>query len=224
MGVDPRLQKRDRAKNIGKVWFVVVLPNRTTHVLTTPDERRLDSIAQSCGLSLPTFNQRGWFMSSSIDAAASPACIASTSPASRQQKRVDFLTRYCGLSLPTLFKRIGIMAVDGQPLPTRFDAARLRRVSRPELAWHTGNPSLGPVKTPPTIIASGPADGQAAAIPMRVGKGFGGPISLRTRHRPSSRPDLPMRLHRRGSTTGNGWWSPSRQAGRSLSTHPGDNA
>jgi hypothetical protein len=75
------------------------------------------------------------------------------------------------------------MAVDGQPPPTRFDAACLQRVSRPELAWHTGNPSLGPyvqaglpVKPPPTIIASGPADGQAAAIPMRVGKGFGGPI------------------------------------------------
>jgi hypothetical protein len=152
------------------------------NVLTTPDEQELDSKAQSCGLSLPTFNQRGWFMTLLIHAAASPACIASTSPASRQQKRVDFLTRYCGLSLPTLFKRIGIMAVDGHPLPTRLDAARLRRVSRPELAWQTGNPSLGPyvqaglpVKTPPTIIASGPA-GQAAAIPMRVGKGFGGPI------------------------------------------------
>ena len=122
-------------------------------------------------------------MSSSIDAAASPACVASTSPASRQQKRVDFLTRYCGLCLPTHFKRIGIMAVDGHPLPSRFDASRLRRVSRPELAWHTGSPSSGPhvqagllVKTPPAIIASGPADGQAAAIPMRVGKGFSGPI------------------------------------------------
>jgi hypothetical protein len=78
-------------------------------------------------------------MSSSIDAAASPACVASTSPASRQQKRVDFLTRYCGLCLPTLFKRIGIMAVDGHPLPTSFDASRRRRVSRPELAWQTGN-------------------------------------------------------------------------------------
>jgi hypothetical protein len=122
-------------------------------------------------------------MSPSIDAVASHACIASKSPAIRQQKRVDFLTQYCGLSLPTLFKRIGIMAADGQSHRTRFDAARRRRLGRPELAWQTGNPSLGPhvqaglpVKTPPTIIASGPADGQAAALPMRGGKGFGGPI------------------------------------------------
>jgi hypothetical protein len=85
-------------------------------------------------------------------------------------KRVDFLTRYCGVSLPTLFKRIGIMAVDGHPLPTRFDAARLRRVSRPELAWHTGNPSLGPyvqaglpVKDTTSIIASGPAHAPSQA-------------------------------------------------------------
>ena len=118
-----------------------------------------------------------------IHAASSLACIASTSAASQPQKCFDFLTRYCGPSPPTLFKRIGIMAADGQPRPTRFDVARRRRVGRPELAWQTGNPSLGPhvqaglpVKTPPTIIASGPADGQAAAIPMRGGKGFGGPI------------------------------------------------
>jgi len=144
----------------------------------------VDSLAQSCGLSLPTFNQRDWFMTLSIDAASSPACIASTSSASPQEKRVDFLTRYCGLSRPTLFKRIGIMAADGQPLPTRFDAARRRRVSRPELAWHTGNPSSGPhvqagllVKTPLVSIASGPADGQATAIPLRVGKGFSGHLS-----------------------------------------------
>jgi hypothetical protein len=107
------------------------------------------------------------------------------------------LTRYCGLSLPTLFKRISIMAVDVHPLPTSLDAARLRRVSRPELAWQTGNPSLGPyvqaglsVKKPPTIIASGPA------------------------HAPSqARRDNRKR-----------WWSPSRQAGPSPCTHTGDNA
>ena len=85
----------------------------------------LDSLAQSCGLSLPTFNQRGWFMTSSICAApSSSACTAGTSPASRPQKRVDFLTRYCGLSLLTLFERIGTMAASGQPLPSPFHAPR----------------------------------------------------------------------------------------------------
>jgi hypothetical protein len=87
----------------------------------------LDSLAQSCGLSLPTFNQRGWFMTPSIHVApSSSACTAGTSPASRPQKRVDFLTRYCGLSLPTLFERIGTMAASGQPLPSPFHAARTR--------------------------------------------------------------------------------------------------
>jgi hypothetical protein len=121
-------------------------------------------------------------MSSSIYA-ASPACIASTSPASWQQEHLDFLTRSCGLSAPTLFKRIGIMAARGQPLPTRFDAMpSARQASR--AAQHTSSPSSGsdvqaglPVKTPPTSIVCGPADGQATAIWVRVGKGFTGQLN-----------------------------------------------
>ena len=144
----------------------------------------VDSLAQSCGLSLPTFNQRGWFMTLSIHAASSLACIASRSPASPQYTRVDFLTRYCGLSLPTLFERIGIMASDGQPLPTSFYAARVECARRPELALGTGAPSSRaevraglPVKTTPTGVASGPAGGQAAAIRMSVGKTSTGHLS-----------------------------------------------
>jgi hypothetical protein len=163
----------------------------------------LDSLAQFCGLSLPTFKQRDWSMSSCAyiayrigqhhavvaARASSPAGIASTERTARRQKRVDFATGYCGLSPPTLFERIGIMAADGQPLPTRFHAAhhgcvtRQRRARRPELAQRTGSSSSGPevraglpVKTTPTSIASGPADGQATAIRMRIGKRFTGPI------------------------------------------------
>jgi hypothetical protein len=158
----------------------------------------LDSLAQFCGLSLPTFNQRDWSMSScayvvyrigqhhaAVAArASSPAGTAGTERTVLRQKRIDFATGYCGLSPPTLFERIGIMAADGQPLPTRFHAARLKRARRPELAQRTGSPSSGPearaglpVKTTPTSIASGPADGQATAIRMRIGKRFTGPVN-----------------------------------------------
>jgi hypothetical protein len=96
-------------------------------------------------------------MTPSIHAASVPACTASTSPASRPQKRFH-------LSAPTLLETIGIMAADGQPLPTSFHAARLECARRPELALRTGNPSSGPevragfpVKATPTSIASGPA-------------------------------------------------------------------
>ena len=116
--------------------------------------------------------------------ASSPAGIASTERTARRQKRVDFATGYCGLSPPTLFERIGIMAADGQPLPTRFHAARLKRARRSELAQRTGSPSSGPevraglpVKTTPTSIVSGPAQRVGSRIGMRVGKGFTGPIN-----------------------------------------------
>ena len=117
--------------------------------------------------------------------ASSPAGIASTERTARHQKRVDFATGYCGLSPPTLFERIGIMAADGQPLPTRFHAphhgcvTRLRHARRPELAQRTGSPSSGPevraglpVKTTPTSIVSGPAQRVGSRIGMRVGTGF----------------------------------------------------
>jgi hypothetical protein len=122
-------------------------------------------------------------MSSFIYAASSSAGIASTDPISRQRKRVDFLTRYCGLSLPTLFKRIGTMAADGQPLPSAFPSCRVRTrrrgAERTDLARQAANPFAGT--------------------------------------------GLPKHLHRRGSTTGNGWRSPSRQAGPSPPNIAGDN-
>ena len=62
--------------------------------------------------------------------ASSPAGIASMERTARRQKRVDFATGYCGLSPPTLFERIGIMAADGRPLPTRFHAAHHGCVTR----------------------------------------------------------------------------------------------
>jgi len=53
----------------------------TSLIRPVADRKLLDSREQFCGLSLPTCShQRGWFMSSSIHAASSPAVIASTAP------------------------------------------------------------------------------------------------------------------------------------------------
>jgi hypothetical protein len=103
-------------------------------------------------------------MSSSFHIASSSACIVSMERTAQRRKRVDFATGYCGLSPPTLFERIGIMAADGQPLPTRFRAACSKCARRRELAQRTGSPSSGPearaglpVKTTQTSIGPGPA-------------------------------------------------------------------
>jgi hypothetical protein len=91
-------------------------------------------------------------MSSSTHAASSPAGTASTTPATPPRKRVDFLTGYCGLSPPTLFRRIGTMAADGQPL-------------------------LAPtVQTTPSSIASGPGYTLGNRIRMGSGKPSSGPM------------------------------------------------
>jgi hypothetical protein len=150
-------------------------------ILCHAGHEALDSLAQFCGLSLPTFNKRGWIMSSSIYAVSSSASIASTAATSRHRKRVDFLTGYCGLSLrsfseggPTLFKRIGAMATDGQPLPSAFASRRVRTfptgAERTDLARQAANPFAGtvlprrlhrrgrpPAKTTPTPMPFGPA-------------------------------------------------------------------
>jgi hypothetical protein len=128
----------------------------------------VDSLAQFCGLSLPTFTQRGWPVPSSLHVTPSLASIASTCLTSRPHKRVDFLTGNCGLCPPTLFRRIGIMAANGdhhpllanvQTTPTRIASGPGQRTgSRMPMA--IGKPSSGPTrpaKTPPASIASGPA-------------------------------------------------------------------
>jgi hypothetical protein len=114
-------------------------------------------------------------MTSSIHAAPSPACTASTSSASRRQKRIDFLTRYCGLSLPTLFKRIGTMAAPGQPLPSQFQAWR-RAHPRP---WSAARAELARplAKTTPTALASGPAERLDNRKRMAVAKPSSRPIA-----------------------------------------------
>jgi hypothetical protein len=134
---------------------------------------------------------------------SSDASIASAGRRRWQQKRIDFLTGNCRLCLPTLFQRIGIMAAEGQPLPTRLHAthrqrnARLRRDRRPELAPQARHPLSGPavqagpsVKTTPTRIASGPAPAPSPArldnwIRMRVAKPSSRPLTYRpTRREP----------------------------------------
>jgi len=71
-------------------------------------------------------------MTSSIHVASSSASIASTSAALQPQRRFDFRTRSCGLSPPMLFKRVGTVAANGQPLPTGFHAAQPECATRPE--------------------------------------------------------------------------------------------
>ena len=158
----------------------------------------VDSLAQSCGLSLPTLTQqRIGLMLNQLDSAAGN----------------------CGVSLPMLFERIGSMAAHGLPPPIGFPPRAYGACGAPSLpgtpATRTTGPEVRPrppVKTTASSIASGPANGSATAIRMEVAKGFSGPPPkqrtlqtgassedrLRRRHRPPLRPDLPKRLHRRG--------------------------
>ncbi len=71
----------------------------------------IDSLAQSCGLSLPTFNHRGWLMPSSIHYAPLPAVIAATERTARRRKQIDSTAGDCSLCPPSFFERIGTMAV-----------------------------------------------------------------------------------------------------------------
>lgn len=75
----------------------------------------LDSLPQCCGVSQPTFIQRGWLMSSFLHSASSLASIASSGLESKLRKRLDFPTGSCGVCLPALSRRIGTMATDSQP-------------------------------------------------------------------------------------------------------------
>ena len=158
-----------------------MLLNPGNSVPTTRHHEALDSLLHTRGLSLPTFKQRDWFMHHPYGTSSS-ACIAGTGRALPKQKRFDFLTRYCGLCPPTLSERIGIMAADGQRLPTRFHTAHQRYAGRPALSPPAGSPAglqvkaRPRVKTPPTGVASALADGQAGAMGMRVGNGFNAPI------------------------------------------------
>ena len=151
--------------------------------------------------------------------------------------QLDFAAGNCRVSLPTLFERIGNMAAHGQPPPIGFPPRAYSACGAPSLPGTPATRNAGPevrsrppVKTTASSIASGPANGSATAIRTEVAKGFLRPTTeqrtlqtgassedrLRRRHRPPLRPDLPKRLHRRaGSTTGYGWGSPSRPAGRS---------
>ena len=154
-------------------------------------------------------------MTSSFHAASSSACSASMERTAQRRKRVDFATGYCGLSPPTLFERIGIMAADGQPLPTRFHAARQGRgtrpkyARRPEPAQRTGSPCSGPearaglpVKTTPTSIASGPAQTPSQAKRLHKAR-----LDNRKRmavDKPSSRP---IATHLPGRHGMNARWS-----------------
>src|SRR5215204_4648924 len=73
--------------------------------------------------------------------------------------QLDSFTGNCGVSLPTLFERIGSMAADGQPPPTRIHAARLhgqRLGSRDTDEGRQGFSGPPPVMEVGVLFAGGP--------------------------------------------------------------------
>jgi hypothetical protein len=174
----------------------------------------LDALPLTCGLFPPTFTER-WIGIMS------------------HHKGLDVVTGNCGVSLPTLLTRIGSMAAHGRPDFTPRACRAIGASSLSNLRRPYAGPEVQarpPVKTTATSIASGPADTPAAAIRMKVAKRFSGPspsqcTALQTgpssRHGPQDDTDAhrvrtcSSALHRgAGSTTGYGWASPSRPAGR----------
>ena len=137
-------------------------------IRSVAQHKPVDSQEQFCGLFPPTLgNQRGWFLSSSIRTASSPACIASTRRPAPRRKAVDVATGYCGLSLPTPLRRIDIVAADNQRLLAGSGAAHQRCAGRPGFVNPTpdhiadaptqrsGNRItrlIDPEKTTPTIV------------------------------------------------------------------------
>ena len=126
--------------------------------LTTSIRHGLDSLLHTRGLCGPP-QQARWSMSSSLHAASSSACIASTSPASWKQKRVDSPTRFCGLSLPMLFERISAVQVpanDTDPHPSG-PAARLDNRIRMKAAKPSRRPvTVGPRRRGSVSARAGP--------------------------------------------------------------------
>lgn len=82
---------------------VVADQGRTARVPRPPNS--IDSLAQCCGLSLPTLSTRGWPMPSHRHVASSPVSTAGTHACNR----IDSLTGNRGLCPPTLVRRTGSM-------------------------------------------------------------------------------------------------------------------
>ena len=165
----------------------------------------LDSLAQSCGLSLPTLTQTKDRL---------------------MLDQLDSLIGNCGSSLPTLFERIGSMAAHGQHHPQDFTPRACSACGGPSLPDTPATRNAGP-----EVPARPPVKTTASSVASRTGqrlgnrdtdgeaKGFTGPSPnhhtpqtgassedrLRRRHRPPLHLDRPERLHKcAGSTTGNG--------------------
>ena len=207
-----------------------VLLNRTAHVLTTTTARHLDSPEHFCGLSLPV-QPEGWFMSSSIHGASSPACIVSTSLTSQQQSPIDFLTRSCGLYPSTLFRED---RHHGRRWPTASDQLSHRA---PDL--RSASRACSPHRQP---VSGTGSEGQDC--PRRrhrrhrvrtcrcagnrdtdeVGKMSDGPVNPCELDTDCHRVRTCPTPSRRGSTTGAGWRSPSRRAAHPYPSFSGDKA
>jgi hypothetical protein len=126
---------------------------RTTHVLTTLSAKALDSVAQSCGLSLPTLTQTKDRL---------------------MLDELDSLTGDCGVSLPTLFKRTGSMAAHGQLPLIGFPP---RACSACSAGSACGGPSLPDTPATrnagPEVRPRPPVKATATAIASRTGRGLG---------------------------------------------------
>lgn len=98
----------------------------------------VDSLAQSCGLSLPTFiTERIGIMPRIAcciapyhpDSGFSSASLRwPTAAGGRQQTPVDFVTRFCGLSRPRPFARIPTASVPVNTTPIRVVSGRAERL------------------------------------------------------------------------------------------------
>jgi hypothetical protein len=101
----------------------------------------VDSLAQSCGLSLPTFIKERIGIMPRIacciaqyhpDAGFSSASLRRPTPAGgRQQTPVDFVTGFCGLSRPTPFERIRTASGPAERLDNRIAVKVTKSFSRP---------------------------------------------------------------------------------------------
>ena len=118
--------------------------------------RHFDSLAQSCGLSPPTFiKERIGIMprircritphlANGAACAWSRASIASTRPASRRRKPLDFTTGNCGLFLPLLFERIRTVSMPGKMTPIQITPGPAERPGN-RVGVRVGKPSSRPV-------------------------------------------------------------------------------
>jgi hypothetical protein len=119
---------------------VVADRDRTARVPRPPNS--IDSLAQYCGLSLPTLSTRGWPMPSHRHVASSPASTAGTHACNR----IDSLTGNRGLCPPTLVRRTGSMTTTRGDPGASFDGGRCPALAGTGLTAMTAPRALAAVR------------------------------------------------------------------------------